>query len=105
MVKSKKEEDITDKEWEELYLPYFNNRNSYVIKYVIPEAIAFQIANSHYRNCLDNSCLLFIFNGMMDMFNVSVRLEDVKDQLVELLMIKYNLTIISEDPLVLEKWQ
>lgn len=39
------------------------------------------------------------------MLNVSVRLEDVKDQLVELLMVKYNLKIISEDPLILKKWQ
>ncbi|UKI29373.1 MAG: hypothetical protein L6V78_03635 [Clostridium sp.] len=39
MIKGKK--DITDKEFEEILLPFYNNYNDYLINFVIPETIAF----------------------------------------------------------------
>ena len=42
MIKGK--EDITDKEFEEILLPFYNNYNEYLIKFVIPDAVAFYLA-------------------------------------------------------------
>ena len=56
MIKGK--EDITDKEFEEILLPFYNNYNEYIIKFVIPEAIAFYLANGYIRNCLSNCPLV-----------------------------------------------
>ena len=50
MIKGK--EDITDKEFEEILLPFYNNYNEYLIKFVIPDAVAFYLANGYSRNCL-----------------------------------------------------
>lgn len=37
--------DITDKEFEKIYLPFYNNVNDYLNKYVIPDLVAFYLAN------------------------------------------------------------
>lgn len=52
MIKGK--EDITDKEFEEILLQFYNNYNEYLIKFVIPDAIAFYLTNGYSRNCLSN---------------------------------------------------
>lgn len=41
MIKGK--EDITDKEFEEILLPFYNNYNEYLINFVIPNAVAFYL--------------------------------------------------------------
>ena len=35
--------DITDKEFEEIYLPFYNNVNDYLNNYVIPALVAFYL--------------------------------------------------------------
>lgn len=47
MIKGK--EDITNEEFEEILLPFYNNYNGYLIKFVIPDAIAFYLANGYSR--------------------------------------------------------
>ena len=44
MIKGK--EDITDKDFEEILLPFYNNYNEYPIKFVMPDAVAFYLANA-----------------------------------------------------------
>ena len=39
MISDKK--DITDEEFEEILLPFFNNYSDYIIKFLMPDAIAF----------------------------------------------------------------
>lgn len=56
MIKGK--EDIKDKEFEEILLPFYNNYNDYLIKFVIPEVVAFYLANGYTRNCLSNCTLI-----------------------------------------------
>ena len=43
--------DITDKEFEEIYLPFYNNVNDYLNNYVIPDLVAFYLANGYSRHC------------------------------------------------------
>ena len=100
------DKDITDEEFERLYAPFFNNADMYMIKYVIPEVISFQLANYYYRGCLDKSesSLLLHYSSMIDLFNISPTLEETREDIERLLKIKYNLKIISEDPLRFDKW-
>ena len=41
--------DITDKEFEEIYLLFYNNVNDYLNNYVIPDLVAFYLANGYNR--------------------------------------------------------
>jgi len=52
MIKGK--EDITDKEFEEVLLPFYDNYNECMINYVIPDAMAFYLANGYSRDCLSD---------------------------------------------------
>ncbi len=43
--------DITDKEFEKADVPFHNNVNDYLNKYVIPDLVAFYLANGYSRHC------------------------------------------------------
>lgn len=99
-------ENITDDEFDNLYEPYLKNVKDYVVKYVIPEVISFELSNFYYRGLLDrsNNSLQLLYGSMKDLFNVSCSLNDNKQEIEDLLKIKYNLKVVNENPLVLEKW-
>jgi len=104
MIKGKG--DITDEELEKYYVPLNENFRKYMISYVIPEVFAFEIANSHFRNCLCEATFEQHYNSMCDVFNgFHNSLLDVADKTLDLLQIKYNLTIINYFPLEIKKWQ
>lgn len=50
--------DITDKEFEKIYLPFYNNINDYLNNYVIPDLVAFYLANAYSRHCLSECNLI-----------------------------------------------
>ena len=79
MIKGK--EDITDKEFEEILLPFYNNYNDYLINFVIPDAIAFYLANGHSRNCLSDCPLINHINSALDIFNVRCNVNDLIQQI------------------------
>ena len=101
MIKDK--EDITDKEFEEILLPFFNNYNDYLIKFVIPDAIAFYLANGYSRNCLSDCPLINHINSALDIFNVRCNIDELKPEIELILRIKYNLKIIKINPLKFKK--
>ena len=96
-------EDISDKEFEEILLPFYNNYNEYLIKFVIPEAIAFYLANGYIRNCLSNCPLVNHINSALDIFNVRCNVDELKPEIELVLKIKYNLKIAKNNPLKLIK--
>jgi len=49
--------DITDEEYDNYFVPYNNNFRNFMIKYIIPETFAFELANSYYRDCLCDATL------------------------------------------------
>lgn len=99
MIKGK--EDITDKEFEEILLPFYNNYSEYIIKFVIPDAIAFYLANGYSRNCLSNCPLVNHINSALDIFNVSCNVDELMSEIELVLKIKYNLKIAKNNPLKL----
>ena len=99
MIKDK--EDITDKEFEEILLPFFNNYNDYLIKFVIPDAIAFYLANGYSRNCLSNCPLINHINSALDIFNVRCNVDELMPEIELVLKIKYILKIAKNNPLKL----
>lgn len=101
MIKGK--EDITDKEFEEILLPFYNNYNEYLIKFVIPDAVAFYLTNGHARNCLSNCPLINHINSALDIFNVKCNINELISQIENILRIKYNLKLEKENPLILNK--
>ena len=99
MIKGK--DDIKDKEFEEILLPFYNNYNKYIIKFVIPDAIAFYLANGYSRNCLSDCPLINHINSALDIFNVSCNGDELIPEIKLILKIKYNLKITKNNPLIL----
>lgn len=101
MIKGK--EDITDKEFEEILLPFYNNYNKYIINFVIPETIAFYLANGYSRNCLSDCPLINHINSALDIFNTKCNVDELIPEIELVLKIKYNLKIIKIKPLKFKK--
>ena len=99
MIKGK--EDITDKEFEEILLPFYNNYNEYLIKFVIPDAIGFYLANGYSRNCLSDCPLINHIKSALDIFNVRCNVDELMPEIDLVLKIKYNLKIAKNNPLKL----
>lgn len=99
MIKGK--EDITDKEFEEILLPFYDNYSEYLINFVIPDSIAFYLANGHSRNCLSNCPLINHINSAIDAFNVRCDIDKLIPIIEKILKIKYNLKIANINPLEL----
>lgn len=99
MIRGK--EDITDKEFEEILLPFYNNFNDYMIKYVIPDTIAFYLANAYFRNCLSDCSLYNHINSAIDVFNINCDINNIIQLIEEILRIKYNLIITNNNPVII----
>ena len=102
MIKDK--EDITDKEFEEILLPFYNNYNEYLINFVIPDAVAFYLANGYSRNCLSDCPLINHIYSALDIFNVRCNVNDLMQQIKLILRIKHNLKIVKNNPLKIERF-
>ena len=102
MIKGK--EDITDKEFEEILLPFYDNYNEYLINYVIPDTIAFYLANGYSRDWLSDCPLYNHINSAIDIFNVSCDINCLIRKIKQILRIKFNLKIVNDNPLNIEKY-
>lgn len=102
MIKGK--EDITDKEFEEILLPFYDNYNEYLINYVIPDTIAFYLANGYSRDWLSDCPLYNHINSAIDIFNVSRDINFLIRKIKQILRIKFNLKIVNDNPLNIEKY-
>ena len=94
--------DITDKEFEEIYLPFYNNVNDYLNDYVIPDLVAFYLANGYRRHCLSDCPLRNHINSAINIFNVRCDINKLIPEIEKILNIKYNLKIVTINPLKLE---
>lgn len=82
--------DITDEEFEKIYLPFYNNVNDYLNKYVIPDLVAFYLANGYSRHCLSECNLINHINSAIDVFNCKCDISRLIPKLKGILRIKYN---------------
>lgn len=96
--------DITDKEFEKIYLPFYNNINDYLNKYVIPDLVAFYLANGYSRHCLSECNLTNHINSAVDIFNCRCDISKFIPKIREILRIKYNLIIVKDNPKILKKY-
>lgn len=100
MISGKK--DITDEEFEEILLLFFNNYSDYIIKFLMPDAIAFYIANGYFRHCLSDCSFINHVNSAADVFNIRCKKEELLPVVEEILRVKYNLIILKTSPLELK---
>ena len=96
--------NISDEEFERIYLPFHENFDEYMIRFVIPDAVAFYIANSYSRGCLDKCKLYNHINSAVDIFNCRCDIGTIIPRIEEILKIRYNLKITEINPLKLEKY-
>ena len=100
MLRKCTDEDISDEECKNVIDPFYDNFDEYVITYAMPEAIAFYIASSFYRNAMWEATFFQHYNSAKDIFNIDEKdYKKLKTEVINLLLIKYSLEIISEDPL------
>lgn len=96
--------DITDKEFEKIYLPFYNNINDYLNNYVIPDLVAFYLANAYSRHCLSECNLINHINSAIDVFNVRCDIDKLIPSIKKILRIKYYLKIVKNNPMILKKY-
>ena len=97
-------EDFTDDEYENILVPYEENFKNYIIKYILPEIVAFGIASGFERNAIWTGSLKQHYNTIKD--RIPIYNEDYNSVIANvktLLEIKYSLLIINDDPLEIEK--
>ena len=100
MLRKCNNEDISDEECEKVINPFYDNYHTFIEEYIMPEVIAYYLANSFYRNAMWEATFLQHFNSASDMFNlIGENYEKTKTEVIKLLRLKYALEIISEDPL------
>ena len=96
--------DITDKEFEKIYLPFYNNVNNYLNNYVISDVVAFYLANAYSRHCLSECNLINHINSAIDVFNCRCDISRLIPKVKEILKIKYNLVVKNSNPLKLKRY-
>ena len=96
--------DITDKEFEKIYLPFYNSINDYLNNYVIPDVVAFYLANAYSRHCLSECNLINHINSAVDIFNCRCDINKLIPKIKEILRIKYNLVVKNTNPLRLKRY-
>lgn len=96
--------DITDKEFEEIYLPFYNNVNEYLKNCVIPDLVTFYLANGYSRHCLSECPLRNRINSEIDVFNCRCDMNKLIPKVKEIFKIKYNIVVKNSNPLRLKRY-
>lgn len=96
--------DITDEEFERIYLPVCIIYDNYLKEFVIPDVVAFYIADNFYKKVLSNAPLYNHINSAIDIFNVRCDIDKLIPSIKKILRIKYNLKIVIDNPLILKKF-
>ena len=104
MIRKNTTGDISDEEYNKILKPFNDCYSDFVISYIMPEVIAYYIANSFYRNAMYEGTFLQHYNSAKDLINLfGEDYEQVKAEVYKLLKIKYALLITNEEPLEIKK--
>lgn len=96
--------NITDEDFKRILIPFNNNYDNFLEDYIMPEVIAFYIANSFYRDAMWKGSFKQHYNSAADVINFfNEDYEKVKKEVLKLLKIKYALEVINEEPLILKQ--
>lgn len=96
--------DITDEEFERIYLPVCINYDNYLKEFVMPDVVAFYIADNFYKKVLSKEPLYYHINSAIDVFNVRCDIDRLIPSIKKILRIKYNLKIVKNNPMILKKF-
>lgn len=97
-------ENISDEEFEKILKPFNDNYEEFIESYIIPEVVAYYIANSYYRNSMFETSFIREYNSAVDTINSFVTdYEKVKSAIYKLLRVKYALIVVNEEPLEFKK--
>ena len=95
--------DITEEEYEKIYLPVSINFNNYLKEFIIPHVVSFYIVDSFYKKVLSKAPLYNHINSAIDVFNVRCDIDKLIPSIKKILRIKYNLKIVNYNPMILKK--
>ena len=100
MIRPETGEDITEEEFNTVLKPFIDNYDEYLESYVLPELIAYYMANAYYRNAMYETTWIQEFNSARDILNIeTIDDEKVSAEVKKLLRIKYALEVVSDNPL------
>ena len=104
MIRKTTNGDISDEEFEAVLKPFLDDYDNFIYSYVMPEIIAYYIANAFNRNSMYTGTFNQHYNSAKDMLNLfNENYETVKAEVFKLLIIKYALLVINENPLELKR--
>lgn len=104
MIRKTTNGDISDEEFEAVLKPFLDDYDNFIYSYVMPEIIAYYIANSFNRNSMYSGTFDQHYNSAKDMLNLfNEDYETVKAEVFKLLKIKYALLVVNENPLELKR--
>ena len=103
MIRKNMSGDISDEEFEQVLKPFLEDYDNFVLSYIMPEVIAYYIANSYYRGSMYEGSFLQHYNSAKDLINLfGENYEQMKAEVFKLLKIKYALIVVNENPLDLK---
>ena len=104
MIRKNTNGDISEAEFEAILKPFIDDYDNFVISYIMPEVIAYYIANSYYRGSMYEGSFLQHYNSAKDLINMFGENEEkVKAEVFKLLRVKYAISITNENPLEIKK--
>ena len=104
MIRKTTNGDISDEEFEAVLKPFLDDYDNFIYSYIMPEIIAYYIANALNRNSMYSGTFNQHYNSAKDMLNLfNEDYETVKTEVLKLLKIKYALLVVNENPLELKR--
>lgn len=96
--------NISDEDFKKILMPFNDNYDDFLENYIMPEVIAFYIANSFYRDAMWKGSFKQHYNSASDVINFfNEDYKKVKAKVIKLLRIKYALEVTNEEPLILKQ--
>lgn len=91
MIRKSTNGDISDEEFKAILKPFIDDYDDFVIGYIMPEVIAYYIANSYYRSSMYEGSFLQHYNSAKDLINLfDEDYEQVKAEVYKLLKICFT---------------
>lgn len=96
--------DITDEEFKLYIKPFEDKCREYLESEILPQYISFYLATGVDMKALWQTSFKIHIHSAAGMFNMSYRdYETLKSKVVDILYNRYNLKVISDDPLNFEE--
>lgn len=104
MIRRTTDGDISDEKFEQVLKHFLDDYDNFILSYIMPEVIAYYIANSYYSSSMYEGSFLQPYNSAKDLINLFGKdYEQMKAEVFKLLKIKYALIVVNEDPLDLKQ--